>query len=189
MDDTTCANSLIQAFLSSARSCENTFTAHSQGEGRVELTPVSQIGPGCVTDALSSPFTIVRISPASQAGLALDVAADNTVAVVSNTNSLHGVWLLKGAGVVLAVDGTGARAAVAYRIDHKGTIDSSADDRGDLTVPAPGQVVLKSLDPGTCADTTMQNTSAGDYSFTATVLTDPCNRFAGQTSLHWLRIQ
>jgi hypothetical protein len=173
----------------SARSCEYTFTASRPVKGQVELSPVSQIGPGCVTDVLSSPFGMVRISPASPAGLDLKVAADSSPTPVFDTNPLYGVWLLKGTGTVLAVDSTGARVAVAYRVDHNGTIDGEADDGGDLTVPAAGQVVMKSLTHSSCGDTTLTSVSAGDYSFTATVVTDPCNRFAGQTSLQWLRIQ
>jgi hypothetical protein len=173
-----------------SRSCDYTFAGRRQGEGRVELTPVSQIGPGCVAGgALSGPFTMVRISPASPAGLAITIAADDPRYVVSTTNPLTGVWLLTGTGVVLVVDTTGAGAAVEYRIDHKGTVDGAADDHGDLTVPGPGQVRLKSRDPGTCADAVLKAVSAGDYSFYATVVTDPCNRFAGQTSLYWLLIQ
>lgn len=172
-----------------ARSCEYTFTATRLGDGRVDLTPVSQIGPGCVTDALSSPFTMVRISPASPAGLDLSVAADSELTPVTGTNPLYGVWLLKGTGTLLAVDSTGVSAAVPYRIDHNGTIDTAPDDSGGLTVPAAGQVVLKGIAPTTCGDTTLKSVSAGDYSFTATVVTDPCNRFGGQPSLLWLRIQ
>jgi len=77
---------------------------------------------------------------------------------------------------------------VPNRIDHNGTIDSNPDDSGDLTVPTPGQVVLKSTDRS-CGDTVPKETTAGDYTSTATVVTDPCRRFAGPTSLHWLFIQ
>jgi len=77
---------------------------------------------------------------------------------------------------------------VPNRIDHNGTIDSNPDDSGDLTVPTPGQVVLKSTDRS-CGDTVPKETTAGDYTSTATVVTDPCHRFAGPISLHWLFIQ
>ena len=168
--------------------CDFTFTGRGQGDGQVELTPGGQVGPGCVAGATLSPSTIVRISPASPAGLAYSVAADSTLTPVSTTNPLHGTWLLKGTGVILAVGATGSAAGVDYRIDHKGTIDVAADNSGTLTVPRGGQVVLKSHNPGSCADTLLTSTDAGDYSFDATVVADPCNLFAGQASLHWLRI-
>ena len=167
--------------------CDYRFTATRPADGRVDLTPVSQTGPGCVTDALSSPFTLVRISPASPAGLNLTVAADIALTPVRGWSDLYGVWLLKGTGILFAV-GAGINPVVPYRIDHNGTIDSIPDDGGDLTVPTPGQVVLKSTDRS-CGDTVLKETTAGDYTFTATVVTDPCHRFAGQTSLHWLFIQ
>jgi hypothetical protein len=169
------------------QACDYRFTATRPAEGRVDLTPVSQTGPGCVTDTLSSPMTIVRISPASPAGLNLTVAADTALTPVRAWSDLYGVWLLKDTGILFAV-GAGINPAVPYRIDHNGTIDSIPHDSGDLTVPTPGQVVLKSTDRS-CGDTVLNEATAGDYTFTATVVTDPCHRFAGQTSLHWLFIQ
>jgi len=171
------------------QSCEYTFTAASQQEGQLDLTPVSQVGPGCSPgQALAQPFTIVRISPASPAGVALAPQPDNNVTPVTSTNDLYGVWLLQGAGVVLVV-GSASGTAIEYRIDQKGTIDTAADNSGSITIPKIGQVQLTSLEPRGCADTTLTNAAAGDFSFTATVITDPCNRFAGETTLHWLRIQ
>jgi hypothetical protein len=172
---------------SSAHACDYTFTTNRPRDGQADLTPVSQVGPGCVTDALSSPFTMVRISPASPAGLNLNIPADSVMAPVTGTARLYGVWLLKGTGTVLAVAAPDISAAVPYRIDHDGTIDTSTDNSG-LTVPTAGQVVLKSTDPSTCGDTILRNATAGANTFTATVATDPCNQFAGQTSLRWLRI-
>lgn len=135
------------------RSCDFTFTGRSQGDGQVELTREGQVAPSCDAGAASSPSTIVRISPASPAGLAHTVAADSTMSEVSTTNPLHGTWLLKGTGLILVVGVTGSAPAVDYRIDRTGTIDSAADDDGTLKVLKVGQVVLQSLNPGRCADT------------------------------------
>jgi hypothetical protein len=111
------------------------------------------------------------------------------MSVVSTTNLLHGIWLLKGTGVILAVGGTRSSPGVDYRIDDKGTIDVSAADDGTITVPTAGQIVVKSNHPTRCPDVTLQNASASDYTtFSATVTADPCNRFAGQTTLQWIRI-
>ena len=171
-----------------ATACDYRFTATRPADGRVDLAPVSQTGPGCVTDALSSPFTLVRISPASPAGLNLTVAADIALTPVRGWNDLYGVWLLKGTGILFAV-GAGINPAVALPDrPQRAPSTSISDDSGDLTVPMAGQVVLKSTDRS-CGDTVLKEATAGDYTFTATVVTDPCHRFAGQTSLHWLRIQ
>ena len=186
VNEDTLAMSMLEG---TPQACEYTFTAATQQEGEVDLTPVSQVGPGCSPgQALAQPFRIVRISPASPAGLALTAQPDANVTPVTSTNDLHGVWLLQGTGVVLVVNSSYGNA-VDYRIDQKGTIDTAADNAGSITIPKIGQIQLKSLDPPTCADTTLTDAAAGDFSFTATVLTDPCNRFAGQKTLHWLRIQ
>jgi hypothetical protein len=172
-----------------ARSCLFTYSGQRLGEGRVEVTAVGQTGLGCLPEPLAAPFTIVRISPVSPAGLAYSRPTDNTLTTVASLNSVRGTWLLKGTGVVLAIGQISITTGIGYRIDHEGTIDYGADDQGTPTVSGPGRIGLASDNPGGCKDTTLDNVAAGDYSFTATVTADPCNLFAGQTLLTWIRIQ
>lgn len=61
------------------------------------------------------------------------------------------------------------------------------DRRRDLTVTSVEQVG-DVLEAG-CPDTILQNVSAGFYSFTAQVESDPCHRLGGQTALTWTRLQ
>ena len=117
-----------------ARSCLFTYSGQRLGEGRVEVTAVGQTGLGCLPEPLAAPFTIVRISPVSPAGLAYSRPTDNTLTTVASLNSVRGTWLLKGTGVVLAIGQISITTGIGYQIDHEGTIDYGADDQGTPTV-------------------------------------------------------
>ena len=78
---------------------------------------------------------------------------------------------------------------VEYSIDHKGAIDTAADDTGLITVPSAGQLVLTSGSTSTCARITLLAAAVGDYAMTAQVEADPCHWFAGQRALAFSRLQ
>jgi hypothetical protein len=83
------------------------------------------------------PFFMVRVSSVSPAGLSYSATATEPLNTVTDTNELAGTWLLQGTGVILAIGWTLPLTGVQYSIDHKGAIDSAADDNGLITVPSP----------------------------------------------------
>jgi hypothetical protein len=176
--------------LSPDRACSYGFVGKWVADGQAQLTQTSQTGSGCGLVPPPPPFTMVRVSPASTAGRAYSATATGDVSVVGGTRDLEGAWLLRGTGVVLSIGWTlPDYTRVPYVIDHKGTIDTTADDSGIITVPTNGRIVLTSANPVACPPAIMQTASASDFVMTARVEADPCHLFAGQTSLTWTRLQ
>jgi hypothetical protein len=91
--------------------------------------------------------------------------------------------------VILAIGWTLPLTEVQYSLDHKGAIDTAADDNGLITVPSPGQVILTSGSDSACGPITLNAASVGDYAMTAQVEADPCHRFAGQGAPAFTRVQ
>lgn len=182
-------NLALNDVLDPRADCRFGFTGQWQAEGVIRLTQVDQAGTGCGSDVQPHSFTMIRISPASPPGRGYTAAAtDDQLTPVTDIPSLWGAWLLRGTGVVLAVNPT-APPNVFYTIGANGDVGKGADDHGRFAVPALGRVILKSTDSTGCPDTILQNVSAGFYSFTAQVESDPCHRFGGQTELTWTRLQ
>lgn len=171
------------------KDCNYGFVGEWVGDGRARFTEVSQTGPECGSDPPRPPFFMVRVSPVSPAGLSYSATATGTLNTVTDTNELAGTWLLQGSGVILAIGWTLPLTGVQYSIDHKGAIDSAADDNGLITVPSPGRIVLTTGNDSACGPITLDAASVGDYAMTAHVEADPCHRFAGQEGLALTRLQ
>jgi len=169
--------------------CNYGFVGEWVGDGRARFTEVSRTGSECGSDPPRAPFFMVRISPASPAGQVYSAADTGPLATVMDTSDVAGTWLLRGTGVMVAIGWTLPLTPVQYSIDHKGAIDTSPDDNGLITVPAPGQLVLTSGGSSTCGPVTLRAASVGDYAMTAQVNADPCHRFAGQPALTFTRLQ
>lgn len=176
--------------------CRSTAARHDQGVGRTDFDSATLEGPGCGGTTSGPPIGAFRLSPVSEASVegarqVLDARSGNTVtAPITDPVQLDGIWLLAGTGVLLASDEAN-NGGSDYLLDDDGNIDTSPDDRGQLTVGSDGRITLAS--PG-CADTVMANTvlrgatAMTDLVLTATVVADPCNRFGGQTALSWIRV-
>ncbi len=122
------------------------------------------------------PFTVVRLSPASPAGLAYAVAAGDAPSPLVTTDPLDGTWLLPGTGTALAIGRTRPPNVVPLRLDVQGAIDRSADATRLATAPKPGQVVLTGTDQGPLCRNRAAATAVGNYSITTRVDTDSCGR-------------
>jgi hypothetical protein len=171
------------------KDCNYGFVGEWVGDGRARFTEVSRTGPECGSDPPRPPFFMVRLSPASPAGLAYSATETGPVATVTDTREVAGTWLLRGTGVILAIGWTLPLTEVQYSLDHKGAIDTAADDNGLITVPSPGQVILTSGSDSACGPITLNAASVGDYAMTAQVEADPCHRFAGQGAPAFTRVQ
>ena len=157
------------------RDCQYGFTGRWIADGQLRLTQASEAGTDC--GAPLPPVTLIRVSPASPAGESYSAAASSPLSTVTVTNQLDGTWLLRGTGMILAIGWTLPPAGVQYSLDDKGTIDTTPDERGILTVPAPGRIVLTNHQPTACRPTVLQAVAAGDYALTARVEDDPCTAF------------
>lgn len=168
--------------------CDRTYAVDRLVQGWIRLTQEPP-GPGpCSAAPPTAPFTLLRLSPSSQGGLADPPLPLTEIEPVRTTNPLYGTWLMAGTGQLMVVSHTGPPPAVTYRLDARGTIDSAAQDVGELTVVGAGRVVLHDVSRSAC-DTTLRSVAAGFYAITAHVESDPCRRFAGETALTWVLIQ
>jgi hypothetical protein len=175
--------------------CRNTARIHSQPDGRVLFDTGTLTGPGCPGASFPA-FMGTRLSPASEAGRAITPSADGPVSPVTAPVQLEGIWLIEGSGIVVGVIENQDDAQ--YVLDGGGEVDRTADARGILRTTADSRVVLTSRG---CGDTVLDranvrgaleqaNSSGGAFglSVTATVTSDPCNRFPGRGVVTWIRV-
>ena len=169
--------------------CSYGFVGEWVSDGRARLTEVSRTGPECGSDPPRPPFSMIRVSPASPAGLAYSASGTDSVSTVTDTREVAGTWLLRGTGVIVAIGWTLPLTAVQYSIDDKGAIDAGPADDGVITVPSRGQLVLTSGSRSMCGPITLHDASVSDSAMTAQVDADPCHRFAGRAALAFTRLQ
>jgi hypothetical protein len=175
--------------------CRNTARIHSQPDGRVLFDTGTLTGPGCPGASFPA-FMGTRLSPASEAGRAITPSADGPVSPVTAPVQLEGIWLIEGSGIVVGV--VENQDDAQYVLDGGGEVDRTADARGILRTTADSRVVLTSRG---CGDTVLDranvrgaleqaNSSGGAFglSVTATVTSDPRNRFPGRGVVTWIRV-
>ncbi|HEY6743305.1 MAG TPA: hypothetical protein VI110_13175 [Lapillicoccus sp.] len=168
------------------RPCRTEQAIVAWSEGYVEQGVQTLTGPGCAQPTQPA-STLIRLSPMSAATRDLPASDTEPAIPVTDPVQLDAVWLLRGTGLVLAVDERSG--SPAYVMDDDGDIDSSPDGTGSVAIGPGGQVTL--ADPA-CGDTSLQRAelrgSGAAQTLTVTVAADPCGRFGGRTTLTWVRV-
>lgn len=166
--------------------CRATARRHDATGGRAVLDPAVLVGAGC-SRSTAPPITLTRLSPVSTAADRLTPTDEGTPEPVRDPVQTTGVWLLEGTGLLLAVSlqvGPGDD----YVLGEGAGIDRTPAARGTLAAGPDGRLTLADA---TCADTVVDSVtlhrSVPDR-LTARVAADPCNRFAGRSSLTWIRL-
>jgi hypothetical protein len=127
------------------------------------------------------------LSPDSEAARQLPATTEGPVASLTDPVQLDGVWLVKGTGVVVAMDERSGPAT--FVLDSHAYVDAAPQARGDVSVATDGGIGL--TDPR-CGQLRLQGTElrgqAADLTLTARVAADPCGWFEGQPTVTWVRV-
>lgn len=117
--------------------CRYSWTVREFGAGALDLGVVDHCGntgPG---------IGLTRLSPASPAGMSLDMPPMNDATPLRDVAEVGGVWLMQGSGMLLAID-AGNPARATYRLDDKGTLASDPVDTGTVALDGRGGLSLSS---------------------------------------------
>jgi hypothetical protein len=172
---------------SQGRACRATGPWRSESDAVIVMDTAVLEGPGC-TGASMPAATATRLSPGSDAAQNLADSGSEPAVPVTDPAQFNGVWLLRGTGLLWAVDELPNNAG-GYLLDDDGDIDRAPDAQGKIELGPDGLLILttSACDNPKFRHPVLHGTSAR-RSLTMTVEDDSCNWFQGNTSLTWIKV-
>ena len=168
--------------------CRYSYTVKQFDAGALDLGVVNHCGN------TGPEIYLTRLSPASPAGMSLDMPSMTDATPLRDVADVGGVWLMQGSGMLLAIEADNP-ARVTYRLDDKGALARDPLDQGTVELDGRAGLTLSSDSPQPaegCTDpkgpgATMKDIVITDRAMEARQGADPACIDANLTT-GWIRV-